>query len=88
MAIRSISQAQFTWVLLGPDGLPIQGLNPNIAVSSPATAGQGEIEIASTQTSQLAPGRYADSLRVTIADQVSTTWVGYFLIDANPFFAP
>jgi hypothetical protein len=52
-----------------------------------AISGKGEIEVSATQTSQLAPGRYSDSLRVVIADQVSTTWVGYFVVDANPFFA-
>jgi hypothetical protein len=82
-----LTWAEFQWVLLGPSGLPVQNINPTITVTAPID-GKGQIEVSSTETSQIPVGRYCDSMRVVIADQVSTTWTGYFLINANPFFAP
>jgi hypothetical protein len=80
-----LTQASFQWTLLGPNGLPIQGLTPNIAASSPMTAGQGVIELDNEATALLPPGRYSDAMRIEIAGNLASVWTGYFLVDANAF---
>ena len=82
-----LTNASLQWILLDPDGNQV-AIAPQITTDSPATAGTGAIAVNETVTTSLAPGRYTDSLRVSIANAVSTVWVGCILVDADPFAPP
>jgi hypothetical protein len=83
-----LTQAAFAWALLDPDGNSVANLVPTITTNSPASNGTGAIAINDAVTTDLLPGRYTDCLRVTITGAVSTVWVGFILVDANPFAQP
>jgi hypothetical protein len=50
-----------------------------------AVLGQIKIVVNPAQTSQVLPGTYYDSLRVTGATLVATVWVGPITVEASPF---
>jgi len=71
-----LSNANLTWTLIGPDGLPaLQNGDASITVLDQAS-GLIRIDVANAKTAQLECGRYLDALQLTIGDIVSPLWTG------------
>lgn len=75
------------WVLLGPDGARIQGLDTvTIDRLSPSTNGQLLITLPESLTQTLDPGRYTDAVRAWVGGAPAQMWRGIILAAADPFY--
>ena len=79
-----LTNASITWTLLDPSGTPVR-VRAVITVLDPPTAGIINIKLTDAVTAAVAPGRYTDALRITLAGKTSTFWGGVIFADANPF---
>ena len=81
-----LSSAILEWTLIDSSGnLAIPMNSAQIVIVPPAADGIININVSNAVTVNLAPGRYTDALRVTIADLKDTLWVGIILVDADLF---
>jgi len=79
-----LSNAELTWMLIGPQGLPVlQNGDASITVVDSAN-GIIRIDVHNSVTATLECGRYMDSLQLTIGDVISPLWLGVILVAANP----
>lgn len=81
-----LTTCTFVWVLLGTDGSTLSA-TASVTANSPPTSGLITISIDKAVTATLTPGRYSDALRVINAGLDQTVWIGYILVDADPFYA-
>jgi len=79
-----LTNASIAWTLLDPSGTPVR-VRAVITVLDPPTAGIINIKLTAAVTAAVAPGRYTDALRITLAGKTSTFWGGSIFVDANPF---
>ena len=73
-----LTNALIAWTLLDPRGTPVR-VGAVITVLDPPTVGIINV------TAAVAPGRYTDALRITLAGKTSTFRGGLIFVDANPF---
>jgi hypothetical protein len=79
-----LTAAGLEWTLIAPGGtLAIPAGSAVVAVTDPPTSGAIVITVDKEITKALDPGRYIDSLRVTIAGLADTMWRGCVLVDAD-----
>lgn len=77
-----LTNASIAWTLLDPSGAPVRA-RAVITVLDPPTAGIINIKLTAAATAAVAPGRYTDALRITLAGKTSTFWGGSIIVDAT-----
>lgn len=80
-----LTGAELEWVLIGPDGQPVEHL-ATVEAKSPPTDGIVQIEINPAHFATFKPGRYYNALRVIRDDVPDTVWEGIIKVGATPFF--
>jgi hypothetical protein len=82
-----LTSASFEWTLVDPNGIGLADLvnASTIDVSDPVSNGKIQITVPRNSTEPLLAGRYHDSLRVIISNEVESYWIGTILVDCDPF---